>query len=252
MSRIYVDDVLPETSGIGETLNLGAAGDNVIVPTGATLKTNKLFDAGGNNVITSDGSGNLTINGGMSGSPTLLATNTISNAAESIFTSTHITTSYSIYYIAWHNVIPVTNHQAMFMRGSQNNGSSYAVEVFSTFIHVHHRADGAGGALSFWDTGSNNQGSTAGQYFTMSGGNSSGNNSSGELWLLDPMDVNGTQRKKHWLHRATTSGTDGGQGMYACYSEGMWESSGVSINNIKFSFGSGNIASGIFKLYGIE
>ena len=49
-----------------------------------------------------------------------------------------------------------------------------------------------------------------------------------------------------------SSPTDGGQGMYSTYSEGMWESAGVSINNIKFSFGSGNIASGIFKLYGIE
>ena len=62
MSRIYTDEVLPETSGIGEHLNLGAVGDSVTLPTGAILKTNKIADAGGNNIITSDGSGNLTVN----------------------------------------------------------------------------------------------------------------------------------------------------------------------------------------------
>ena len=61
MSRIYVDTVLPETTGISENINLGSAGDTVTLPTGVTLKTNKLTDAGGNNLITSDGSGNLTL-----------------------------------------------------------------------------------------------------------------------------------------------------------------------------------------------
>ena len=55
MSRIYVDQVLPETSGISENINLGASGDVVTLPAGVTLKTNKLTDAGGNNLITSDG-----------------------------------------------------------------------------------------------------------------------------------------------------------------------------------------------------
>ena len=42
MSRIYVDQVLPETSGISENINLGASGDVVTLPAGVTLKTNKL------------------------------------------------------------------------------------------------------------------------------------------------------------------------------------------------------------------
>ena len=80
MATLSVDNVLPETSGVSENLNLGAAGDTVTVPAGATLKTNKITDAGGNNVITSDGSGNLTVNGGMQGDIALLSTQTASNS----------------------------------------------------------------------------------------------------------------------------------------------------------------------------
>ena len=43
MAIVYVDTVVPETSGVSENLNLGAAGDTVTIPAGATLKTNKLF-----------------------------------------------------------------------------------------------------------------------------------------------------------------------------------------------------------------
>ena len=76
MSRVYSDTVLPEDSGVSQDLNLGAAGDNVIIPTGATLKTNKIADAAGNNIITSDGSGNLTLNAAFGGSMSLISTTT--------------------------------------------------------------------------------------------------------------------------------------------------------------------------------
>ena len=86
MSRIYVDTVLPETTGISENINLGSAGDTVTLPAGVTLKTNKLTDAGGNNLITSDGSGNLTLDSGFQGAFKLITTNTFTNQSESDFT----------------------------------------------------------------------------------------------------------------------------------------------------------------------
>ena len=76
MAIVYTDNVLHETSGAAEDLNLGTTGDNVILPAGATLKTNKITDAGGNNIITSDGSGNLTLNSTFAGSFALINTYT--------------------------------------------------------------------------------------------------------------------------------------------------------------------------------
>ena len=107
MAIVYVDTVLPETSGISENLNLGAAGDTVTVPAGATLKTNKIADAGGNNVVTSDGSGNLTVNGGMQGDIALLQTQTASNSSVIEFTNAitgAFTSTYNTYYFTWTGV----------------------------------------------------------------------------------------------------------------------------------------------------
>ena len=57
MSKVYADAVAtPEPT---DDLTLGASGDNVIIPAGATLKTNTLKDSGGNTIFTSDGSGTL-------------------------------------------------------------------------------------------------------------------------------------------------------------------------------------------------
>ena len=99
MSRIYVDEVLPETSGVSENINLGASGDVVTLPAGVTLKTNKLTDAGGNNLITSDGSGNLTLDSGFQGAFKLITTNTFTNQAQSDFTS-GISTTYNFYTLS--------------------------------------------------------------------------------------------------------------------------------------------------------
>ena len=76
MATLSVDNVLPETSGVAENLNLGTTGDSVSVA--GTIKTNKIADAGGNNIVTSDGSGNLTVNAGMKGNIALLRTETAS------------------------------------------------------------------------------------------------------------------------------------------------------------------------------
>ena len=116
MDIVYVDTVLPETSGVSENLNLGAAGDTVTVPAGATLKTNNITDAGGNNVITSDGSGNLTVNGGMQGDIALLQTQTASNSSVIEFTNAitgAFTSTYNTYYFTWTGVDVSDNDEAL-------------------------------------------------------------------------------------------------------------------------------------------
>ena len=54
MSRVYTDTIEPRKPT--QDITLGTTGETITLP-GNTLKTNKISDAGGNNVITSNGSG---------------------------------------------------------------------------------------------------------------------------------------------------------------------------------------------------
>ena len=110
MSKIYADTIETENSNVDITL--GAAGDAVLIPTGATLKTNKIFDAGGNNIITSDGSGNLTINSGLGSKEILLSSQTASNSTSISFTS-DIDSTYDVYIFRYIEIGPATD-QAQF------------------------------------------------------------------------------------------------------------------------------------------
>ena len=94
MSKIYADTIETENSNVDITL--GASGDAVLIPSGATLKTNKIADAGGNNIITSNGSGSLTVDSQLQGSEVLLTSQTASGAASVSFT-TKIDSSYDVY-----------------------------------------------------------------------------------------------------------------------------------------------------------
>ena len=113
MSRVYSDTVLPEDSGVSQDLTLGTTGDTVQVTSGATLKVNTLKDAGGNTIFISDGSGNLSsLNSSFSGGPTLITTNSETNAATSSFT-TGIDNTYRVYIFKFIDINPDTD-QAKF------------------------------------------------------------------------------------------------------------------------------------------
>ena len=76
MSKINADTI--KTSNPNIDITLGAAGDAVLIPTGATLKNNTIKDSGGNTIFQSDGSGTLSnVNSSFSGAgPHLISTGT--------------------------------------------------------------------------------------------------------------------------------------------------------------------------------
>ena len=84
MSKVVATTVLPEDSG--EVLTFGDTGDAIAI-SGDSLNLNKLQDAGGNNIFTSDGSGNLTVPSAFGGAMNLLTTNTFTGTTTSNFTT---------------------------------------------------------------------------------------------------------------------------------------------------------------------
>ena len=115
MSKIYADTIETENSNVDITL--GAAGDAVLIPTGATLKTNTIQDAGGNNIITSNGSGSLTVNSGLGGAVNLLTNNTFTNTEFATFT-TLIDSTYDVYLFKYIEINPDTNDQVFNFQAS--------------------------------------------------------------------------------------------------------------------------------------
>ena len=242
MSRIYVDTVLPETSGIGEALNIGASGDTVTLPAGVTLKTNKLTDAGGNNLITSDGSGNLTLNNGFQGSFKLITTNTFTNQAQADFT-TGIDTTYNFYALYLSNIVAATDN-ANFNMQFKSGGSWTAAYKTSTAYYSYHEEDDGGNGLSY--SNSHDQANDAGEQVIFEGVDDRGHQGlGGEIYLWNPAgttysgkvyttEMIGT-RRPDWVVRFAT------QGMTTIT---------AAITGIRFKMNSGNF-SGTIKLYGI-
>ena len=242
MSRIYVDTVLPETTGISENINLGSAGDTVTLPTGVTLKTNKLTDAGGNNLITSDGSGNLTLDSGFQGAFKLITTNTFSNATESDFTS-GIDTTYKFYVFYLSDISCVTDNIHLQMQ-FQTGGSWTAANKTSAPYYAYHQEDGGGADLTYsssWDIAN----ATTAQVIFEGMDNRASQGAGGEVCLWNPAGT--TYSGKGWSSEMMGTRSPNLVVRFASY--GMCTIT-TAITGVRFNMSSGNF-SGTIKMYGI-
>ena len=241
MSKIYADTIETENSNVDITL--GASGDAVLIPTGATLKTNKIADAGGNNIITSDGSGSLTVDSQLKGSEVLLSTNTFSGAASSSFT-TKITSTYDVYKFVYISINPDTDATDFSFQCSIDGGSNYNVTMTTTAFQAYHTEDGSASSLGY-NSGEDQAQGTAYQILGGMIGNGADENGSGELYLYDPSS---TIYVKHftaetqfyrYVDRSNNS-----------YFAGYFNTTSA-INAISFKMSSGNM-DGVIKMYGIS
>ena len=241
MSTVNTDAIKPRDTGLDITL--GAAGDAVLIPSGATLKTNKIFDAGGNNIITSDGSGSLTVDSQLKGSEVLLATNTFSGTTTSNFT-TLIDSSYNVYIFRWNAINPETVAVKFTFQGSTDGGSNYNTAMTTTYFMAYHYEADTGAALGY-DGGLDQGNGTAYQPLCNDIGNDADQNEAGELFIFNPAS---TVYVKHF----TSVGNQCGQGDYTQNQyQGGYFNTASAINAISFKMSSGNM-DGQIKMYGMS
>ena len=241
MSKIYADTIETESSNVDITL--GAAGDAVLIPTGATLKTNKIADAGGNNIITSDGSGNLTVDSQFTGYEVLLTAQTASDAASVSFT-TKITSTYDVYCFKFIMINPATDNADFMFNGSIDGGSNYNVTKTTSMYRAYQSSTSASGAIAY-DTSYDRAQSTDYQWLTYDIGSESDENGSGELWLFTPA---GTTYVKHFY--ATTQIHEASGYSVNNFMAGYFNTTSA-INAISFKMDSGNM-DGKVKMYGLS
>ena len=237
MATLFTDNIEPRKPT--QDITLGTTGETITLP-GNTLKTNKIADAGGNNVITSNGSGSLTVNSAFQGSFTLLATHEPSNVANLTIT-TNLTSAYGFYLFYFENVVPSADAAFRFQVNSGTN-------IVSTLYRTGHGTSDGTTELSLEGGGNNTQKNvTSNQSLTyLTSGGSSEDNLSGEMWFFNPA---GTTNYKGWTSRFFTFA---GSTYWLDNLAGGQFRTTSAITSIKFVFSSGNIVSGKIKHYGFK
>ena len=255
MAIIYTDTVLPETSGVGENLNLGTTGDTVTLPAGVTLKTNKIADAGGNNVITSDGSGNLTVNADMAGNIVLLNSTTATNQAAVNFTTsiTGFNTTYKTYIFRLIDLRPTSpsGSNTLLWNGSIDGGSTYAVSHLNSFIRAYRDPTGAGnsgtGATAYNNTFRHELGTGDSEISTADNDNAT-DCWNGEIYLYSP---GSTTYWTNFSFAILGMYVTGGGAVSSYYEWGAgYFANTADIDAVTFKTNTGNL-SGTIQLYGM-
>jgi hypothetical protein len=173
----------------------------------------------------------------------LISTQTASSSANISFTG--INGTYDVYEIKFINVRPATDTATFQFNLSTDNGSNYNVTKTTTqFQAVHYESDVAT-ALQYRDDYDLAQ-STAYQIIADNIGNGADESVSGFLDLYNPSS---TTYVKHFISRSNKYQSDNAS--YDTYNAGYGNTTSA-INAINFQFSSGNIADGIFKLYGVK
>jgi hypothetical protein len=233
------------TYGDGTTYAVTAAGTSgrPIVSGGSGAPTFRPYtlpasDGSANQVLQTNGSGALSFATPSAGALTFISSVTASSSATVSFTS--IGATYDTYMITFTRVIPATDNVRMRLRTSTDNGATY----YSTAGDYKYASMSLGSNGTTYDAPAGD-----GEYIEMQGtsldndANSGGLN--GVFYLYKPASANTiltTWNTAHVQNTGTVVVITNGAGGSIPYAD---------VDAIQFYMGSGNIASGTFRLYGI-
>jgi len=180
-----------------------------------------------------------------SGDMVLLATNTItSGVASSSFTS-NIDSTYKTYIFKFINIHPATDGVTFQFNGSVDGGSNYNVTKTTTSFFSFHYENGSDQELGYSAANDLAQ-STSYKNLADSVGNDNDQSASGYLYLFDPSN---TTFVKHFINDGNHSMNDNRSNNRRA--AGYFNTTSA-INAIDFKFASGNIDSGVIKMYGLR
>jgi len=211
----------------------------VTLATNGTLTSERVLTAGTGITLTDAGAGStvtIAASGGSSGL-VLLEQHTASSSSSLDFT-TAITSTYDAYDIWFVNIIPATTNVALRMLMSTNGGSSYDTGSnyrFNSWVV-------AGGTTTEFANPTTN----IPVHYTTSGlSNSSTYSLNGVVRLFNPLS---TATYKAVNGQTTCQINDGS--MCTTWPQG-WYLSTTAVNAVRFILSSGNIASGVIRMYGV-
>jgi hypothetical protein len=149
-------------------------------------------------------------------------------------------TNYSMLVIQLYDVIPGTDGQHLFMRMSDDGGSTYEADA-ADYAWVVHMARPGGGHGVRDDSEDSKIELTYG-----SAGSATGEAINGIIECYNPGGTaTGYRAVKGRLNVMQSAGA------FECLETGGWMLTATAYDGIRFLFASGNIASGTFKLWGV-
>tara|TARA_R100001129_G_scaffold176633_1_gene150805 strand:+ start:309 stop:956 length:648 start_codon:yes stop_codon:yes gene_type:complete len=178
------------------------------------------------------------------GAMNLITTNTISSGVSSSTFTSGIDSTYDTYMFKLTNIHCASNAVDFRFNGSIDGGSNYNVTKTTTFFNATHQEDGGGGALSY-QTGNDLAQSTAAAQFAVALGNDADQSLSAIVYLFSPAS---TTFVKHFIITSNSChSSDKTQNHFI----GGYFNTTSAIDAIQFTPESGNIDSGVIKMYGI-
>ena len=172
----------------------------------------------------------------------LISEQTASDSANISFTS-GIDSTYKEYIFKFTDVHPATD-SAQFLVNFRDGGSNYDATKTTTHFAASHAEDDSEAQLAY-DTGRDLAQSTSGQNISNEVGNANHECGAGFLHLFDPSN---TTFVKHFI--CTTNFHHASDLSLNNYVAGYCNVT-AAIDGVQFSFSSGNIGAGTFKLYGV-
>jgi len=183
------------------------------------------------------------------GSQVLIKTLTASNSANLTFhhgtSSVVLNNTYPIYKFELINVHPVTDGQKITFQGNAAGESGFNETITSTAFDAEH-SEGDANSFSYNTSGDQAQGTAYQPLSQNNVGNDNDQSAVGTLFLFNPSS---TTFVKHFTY--TGNSLNSGDYNSNDFVAGYFNTTSA-IDEISFKFESGNIDSGIIKLYGIK
>ena len=179
-----------------------------------------------------------------SGDMNLITTNTISSGVTSSSFTSNIDSTYDTYMFKFINLHPATNN-IKFQYNFTTDGTNFNVSKTTTFFLAYHAEDGSASTLAY-DTNSDLANGTGYQFFGNDVGNDNDQGISGTMFLFSPSN---TTFVKHFM--TVTSVANQADLMVNVYTGGYCNTTSA-ITGVDFKANSGNIDSGVIKMYGLS
>ena len=180
-----------------------------------------------------------------SGDLNLITTNTISSGVSSSSFTSNIDSTYDTYIFKFINIHPATNASGFQFNASADGGSNYNVTKTTSLFYVHNNEGGSDTNLAY-DTGEDIAQGTGYQNLMTAVGNGNDESMVGSLFLFSPSS---TTFVKHFI--SLTNVYNPSDYVFQDYVGGYLNTTSA-INAVDFKMSSGNIDSGVIKMYGLS
>ena len=178
------------------------------------------------------------------GALVLLTTNTISSGVSSSSFTSSIDSTYDTYIFKIINVHPASAQYFQF-QASTDGGSNYNTTITSTAFDAYHFESGSATGLRYGSSGDLAESTSFKSLYRVTPNTDNDASASGLLHLFDPSN---TTFVKHFIARSNTYYE--GDSSIDSYTGGYCNVT-AAIDGVDFKFSSGNIDSGVIKMYGV-